>query len=114
MQDPTNKRRRTHPPGHCACTHPHLPTAPRPRVLLRLQSGYGEFQVTQERGERADSYRQYLRPALGRANLAVVRSAAVTRVVFDGKRAAGVEFALDGPGGARQTGEWRQRERCSR
>lgn len=69
------------------------------------QSGYGEFQVTQDRGERADSYRQYLRAALGRANLTVVRSATVTRVVFDGKRAAGVEFALDGPVGIRQTAE---------
>lgn len=37
----------------------------------RPQSGFGEFQVTQQEGERADMYRQYLKPALDRGNLKV-------------------------------------------
>lgn len=34
-----------------------------------LQDGYGQFQVTQEKGVRADMYRQYLKPVLERGNL---------------------------------------------
>ncbi len=36
-----------------------------------LQDGYGQFQVTQEKGVRADMYRQYLQPVLERDNLQV-------------------------------------------
>jgi choline dehydrogenase-like flavoprotein len=36
-----------------------------------LQDGYGTFQVTQEKGVRADMYRQYLKPVLDRENLQV-------------------------------------------
>ena len=36
-----------------------------------LQAGFGTFQVMQEKGTRADMYRQYLKPALGRDNLQV-------------------------------------------
>ncbi len=42
-----------------------------------LQTGYGEFQVTQEKGERADMYRQYLKPAMSRSNLKVGGQAGV-------------------------------------
>lgn len=34
-----------------------------------MQGGYGTFQVMQDKGTRADMYRQYLKPALGRPNL---------------------------------------------
>jgi hypothetical protein len=34
-----------------------------------LQAGFGTFQVTQDKGTRADMYRQYLKPAMGRSNL---------------------------------------------
>jgi choline dehydrogenase-like flavoprotein len=36
-----------------------------------LQEGYGTFQVMQDKGTRADMYRQYLKPAMGRSNLQV-------------------------------------------
>ena len=36
---------------------------------LCVQAGFGTFQVTQEKGTRADMYRQYLKPAMGRDNL---------------------------------------------
>ncbi|GAB4823239.1 hypothetical protein N2152v2_010285 [Parachlorella kessleri] len=75
----------------------------------RDQAGYGEFQVTQERGERADAYRQYLMPVLGRPNLQVLTECQVTRVAFEGgasgKRAVGVEFTLEGPTGVRHQAE---------
>lgn len=62
----------------------------------RSQEGYGEFQVTQVKGQRADGYRQYLQPVLNRPNLHVVSNAKVTRINFEGHRAVGVEFAAEG------------------
>ena len=38
-------------------------------LSLPVQGGYGTFQVMQDKGTRADMYRQYLKPALGRPNL---------------------------------------------
>ncbi len=43
------------------------------------QDGYGKFQVTQEKGTRADMYRQYLQPVLDRDNLQVCAAAARLR-----------------------------------
>ncbi len=37
------------------------------------QEGYGEFQVTQQNGVRADMYRQYMKPVLDRQNLQASR-----------------------------------------
>ena len=66
----------------------------------RPQEGYGEFDVTQERGVRADAYRQFLRPALKRENLTVQTGARATRVLFDKgtmrQRAVGVEYRQTG------------------
>ena len=47
--------------------------------------------VTQRRGRRCSAADAYLRPALGRPNLELRTNAHVTRVVFEGTRAAGVE-----------------------
>jgi len=58
----------------------------------RPQEGHGVFQVTQDKGRRADGYRQYLKPALGRPNLQVMTGAKVYRVAFEGKKAVGVEY----------------------
>jgi choline dehydrogenase-like flavoprotein len=41
---------------------------------LLVQAGYGEFQVAQRKGERADAYRMYLKPAMGRGNLKVLQA----------------------------------------
>lgn len=35
------------------------------------QDGYGEFQVAQKMGERADMFKMYLKPAIKRGNLKV-------------------------------------------
>ena len=58
--------------------------------------------VQQTRGGRlrASAARSYLRPAMKRPNLQVITGALVHRVLFDGKRATGVEYSR---GGATQT-----------
>ena len=48
--------------------------------------------VTQRRGARWSTADAYLKPALRRRNLTLHTEATVTRVIFDGKRAVGVEF----------------------
>lgn len=58
----------THPPTHpTPYTHPTPPPTAHPVP----QAGFGTYQVMQEKGTRADMYRQYLKPALGRSNLQV-------------------------------------------
>jgi choline dehydrogenase-like flavoprotein len=60
------------------------------------QEGFGLYQVTQDRGERASAARAYLLPNLARPNLRVVTDARVRRVVFEGRRAVGVEATIGG------------------
>src|ERR1051325_1313530 len=60
----------------------------------------GWCQQTRGGRRRASTARSYLRPALKRPNLGLVTKALVHRVLFDGKRAVGVEFSRGGPGGA--------------
>ena len=68
------------------------------------QIGYGEFQVTHARGERADCFRQYLAPVLGRSNLTVLTAAKTLRVETEAGGGAtvtrGVTFQTDGPDGS--------------
>jgi len=58
--------------------------------------GVDYVQATQRRGWRHSAYRAYLWPARGRANLEIRTHAHVRRVLFDGKRATGVEYTRDG------------------
>jgi choline dehydrogenase len=60
------------------------------------QEGVGLYEVTQVNGQRCSSARAYLRPAEGRPNLAVLTLAQATRVLFEGRRAAGVAFMREG------------------
>ena len=57
------------------------------------QEGFAAFDSNIERGERYDAARTYVAPIRHRENLEVVTHALVTRVVFEGKRAVGVEIA---------------------
>ena len=57
------------------------------------QEGFAAFDSNIERGERYDAARTYVAPIRHRKNLEVVTHALVTRVVFEGKRAVGVEIA---------------------
>jgi choline dehydrogenase len=57
------------------------------------QEGFGRLDMTVgEDGRRCSAANAYLRPALHRPNLAVKSAALVTRVLFDGRRAVGVEY----------------------
>ncbi len=60
------------------------------------QEGFGVWQMTVKDGRRCSAADAYLRPALGRGNLTVEVGAFVNRVVFEGKRAAGVEYVRRG------------------
>jgi choline dehydrogenase len=58
------------------------------------QEGFAPFDRNIHRGRRLSAARAYLHPVMKRANLEVRTSAFVTRIVFDGRRAVGVEVAL--------------------
>jgi 4-pyridoxate dehydrogenase len=60
------------------------------------QEGFGAWQMTVRNGRRCSAADAYLRPALSRSNLTVETNALVTRLVFDGKRAVGVEYTQRG------------------
>ncbi len=60
------------------------------------QEGLGLHQVTQKDGERHSAYRAYLEPALKRPNLRVLTNAHAQRLLFDGRRACGVDVRRDG------------------
>jgi choline dehydrogenase len=62
-------------------------------VRERGHDGFVETLVTQRRGARWSTADAYLKPALRRKNLTLHTEAAVTRILFEGTRAVGVEFA---------------------
>ena len=64
-----------------------------------MPEGFCETRVTQRRGARWSTADAYLRPALKRPNLTLLTEAAATKVLFEGRRAVGVEFEK---GGSRQ------------
>ena len=60
------------------------------------QDGVGRYQMTQRNGMRCSTAVAYLHPVLERPNLTLIPMAFVTRVLFDGTRASGVEAIVDG------------------
>ncbi|MCF8150923.1 MAG: choline dehydrogenase [Burkholderiaceae bacterium] len=60
------------------------------------QEGVGYFQQTAHKGFRWSTARGFLRPARKRPNLVVKTKAQTTRVLFEGKRAVGVEYVQGG------------------
>ena len=58
--------------------------------------GFSETIVTQRRGARWSTADAYLKPALKRKNLTLLTEATVTRVLFDGTRATGIEYTRRG------------------
>jgi choline dehydrogenase len=60
------------------------------------QEGFGAMDMTTHRGRRWSTAQAYLKPALGRANLTLQVRALTTRILFDGNRAVGVEYAKGG------------------
>jgi len=62
----------------------------------RQQEGFGAMEMTVWKGRRWSAASAYLRPALKRGNVALKTRALARRVVFQGKRAVGVEFSRAG------------------
>ena len=60
------------------------------------QDGVGYFHVTQNQGVRCNTGRAYLDPVRGRTNLQILVDATVTRIVFEGRRAVGVDLVHSG------------------
>jgi choline dehydrogenase-like flavoprotein len=58
--------------------------------------GISYFHVNQKNGRRWSSARGFLKPALSRPNLKVETHAHATRILFEGKRAVGVEIVQNG------------------
>ena len=58
--------------------------------------GSSYFRVNQKNGWRWNTSKGFLRPVMQRANLTVVTQAQAQRVIFDGKRACGVEVNIKG------------------
>jgi choline dehydrogenase len=60
------------------------------------QEGFGPYQLTVKDGRRWSAASAYLLPALKRSNLTTLVNAHTARVIFEGKRAVGVEFVQKG------------------
>src|ERR1700727_2624869 len=65
------------------------------------QEGFAAFDRNVHRGRRLSAARAYLHPVLSRPNLKVITGAYVTKILFAGQRAVGVEFT-HGKGTVRQ------------
>jgi len=77
-----------------ACVEAGIPR--NPDVNGADQEGVCYYQLTVKNGQRCSAAVAYLHPAMGRPNLEVQTNALTTRVLFDGKRAVGVEYLQDG------------------
>ena len=69
------------------------------------QEGFGPFDRNIHRGRRLSAARAYLHPVMGRKNLRVETGAFVTRILFQGNRAVGVEYTNGGPRVEARAGE---------
>ncbi|MFZ3000636.1 MAG: GMC family oxidoreductase N-terminal domain-containing protein [Undibacterium umbellatum] len=56
------------------------------------QEGAFLYQVTHKNGERCSAAKAYLTPNLARPNLHIITHAVAARILFDGKRAVGIEY----------------------
>ena len=60
------------------------------------QEGAGYYQLTVKNGRRHSAAVAYLHPAMKRSNLRVETRALASRIIFEGKKAVGVEFLQNG------------------
>jgi len=60
------------------------------------QEGFGDMEMTVHRGRRWSAANAYLKPALKRGNLTLIKGALVRRILIEDKRATGVEFETGG------------------
>lgn len=60
------------------------------------QEGFGRMDMTVADGRRCSASNAYLRPAMRRPNLKVLTHALATRIMFEGRRATGLEYRRGG------------------
>ncbi|MBZ9766400.1 GMC family oxidoreductase N-terminal domain-containing protein [Mesorhizobium sp. CA6] len=60
------------------------------------QEGVGVYQITTKNGRRMSAARAFLRPAMKRGNVRVETNALATKILFEGKRAVGIEYEQNG------------------
>jgi len=60
------------------------------------QEGFGYYQLTSRNGRRCSAAVAYLNPAKKRPNLSVATRALAHKILFDGRRAAGIAYEQDG------------------
>lgn len=60
------------------------------------QAGYGFLQFTIKEGRRWSTAAAYLKPVLNRPNLSVITQAHTSKILWDGKKAIGVEYIRRG------------------
>ncbi len=60
------------------------------------QEGFGKMDMTIYKGRRWSAAMAYLRPAMRRANLRVETRALASRILFEGRRASGIEYVHEG------------------
>ena len=58
--------------------------------------GVGIYQINTRGGRRASTANEYLRPALRRSDVELRTKAQATRILFEGKRATGIEYRCNG------------------
>jgi len=56
------------------------------------QEGFGDMEMTVHKGRRWSAANAYLKPALKRPNVTLIKGALVRRVLMDGRTAVGVEY----------------------
>ena len=60
----------------------------------KYQEGFGMYDVTIDKGERASVSKHYLNPAKNRKNLAIFTDSFVEKIIFDGKKAIGIKVKI--------------------
>jgi len=60
------------------------------------QEGVGVYQISTRNGRRMSAARAFLRPAMKRGNVRVETNALATKILFEGKRAVGIEYLQNG------------------
>tara|TARA_Y100000746_G_scaffold150536_1_gene128963 strand:- start:96 stop:1409 length:1314 start_codon:yes stop_codon:yes gene_type:complete len=58
------------------------------------QEGFGMYDVTIHKGERASASKYYLKPAKSRKNLKVFTESFVEKIIFEGKKAIGIRVKI--------------------
>jgi choline dehydrogenase len=77
-----------------ACVQAGIPY--KPDLNDGNQEGSSFFQMTAKNGRRHSAAVAYLHPAMKRSNLTVEKRAMATRILWDGRKAIGVEFMQNG------------------